>query len=268
MTHSEEETAKELKEPMQPHPKRLYLLYHELRPGGSDYTYILATDRFQQHVDLFAELRQGDGATLYPEITFDDGHISNFEYAAPILASRDLRGTFFITVGWTGTRPGYMGWQELQELHRAGHRIGAHGWSHTLLTHCDQSQLRMELETARLTLEDKLGASITTMSLPGGRANTQVLAACRAAGYTQVYTSAPRAEPDPAAPLLGRLNVLGGMTVESMAALLDPHSSALGSLERQHRMKAAAKSLLGDQIYERLWGLLNREERTGDDAHA
>ena len=38
------------------------------------------------------------------------------------------------------------------------------------------------------------------MSLPGGRYNRHVLTACQQAGYTQIFTSIPRAEPNPAAP--------------------------------------------------------------------
>ena len=112
----------------------------------------------------------------------------------PILQSRGLTAQFFITVGWTGKKPGYMGWPELRALHESGQMIGAHGWSHTLLTHCSEKDLQTELSSARLTLEDKLGTSITTMSLPGGRYNRRVLAACQEAGYTQIYTSVPRAE--------------------------------------------------------------------------
>jgi peptidoglycan/xylan/chitin deacetylase (PgdA/CDA1 family) len=247
---------------MQPPLQRLYLLYHELRPSGSRYSYVLSTEEFERHIDLFAQLRQPDSGTLWPEVTFDDGHISNFEYAFPTLETRNLKASFFITVGWTNHRPGYMGWSELQALHNAGHRIGAHGWTHTLLTHCNEKDLLTELNTARLTLEDKLGTSITTMSLPGGRSSPHVLAACKAAGYTQIYTSIPKSEPDPNAPTIGRLNIRGNMTLQSISNLLQSGNSALPSLERQYRIKSAAKSLLGDRIYARLWALLNRHEDT------
>jgi len=41
-----------------------------------------------------------------------------------------------------------MGWQELRALHQAGQLIGAHGWSHALLTHCSASGLHRELVDA------------------------------------------------------------------------------------------------------------------------
>jgi peptidoglycan/xylan/chitin deacetylase (PgdA/CDA1 family) len=249
--------------------RRLYLLYHELRAGGSEYSYVIDTSLFERHVDLFLKLRAADGPGLWPEVTFDDGHISNFELAAPILQARGLRAHFFITVGWTGARAGYMGWAELRALQAAGHTIGAHGWSHTLLTHCGEAALQKELGGARRALEDGLGAAVTTMSLPGGRYNGRVLTACAAAGYAQVYTSAPKAEALPLGATVGRLNIRGDAQVEWMERLLDPESGVLAGLERKDRMKAAAKRLLGDRLYARLWAMANRQESgDGDEARA
>ncbi len=238
----------------------LYLLYHELRPSRSDYSYVVETEDFERHLDLFLELRKRKGPGLIPEITFDDGHISNFEFAFPLLQSRAIRAWFFITVGWTGHRPGYMDWQQLRELHEAGQQIGAHGWTHTLLTHCNPTELHKELVDARLTLEDKLGTSITTMSLPGGRANQRILNACRESGYTKIFTSIPKAEPEPIGSTVGRLNIRGDMTLEWLEKLLQPDSGVLSSLQRQHQIKATAKTLLGDRLYEKLWAILNRQE--------
>jgi peptidoglycan/xylan/chitin deacetylase (PgdA/CDA1 family) len=245
-------------------PSRLYLLYHELRSSRSSYSYVVETGEFEKQVVLFLKLRESEGQGPWPEVTFDDGHISNFEFALPILQARAIKARFFITVGWTGQRPGYMGWQELRALHHAGQLIGAHGWTHTLLTHCNAKELHHELADARLMLEDKLGTSITTMSLPGGRFNRRVLTACMEAGYTQVFTSIPRAEPDPTAQTIGRLNVRGDITQEWIAKLFQPGSSVLSGLERQYQRKALAKSLLGDRLYEKLWAVLNRQEPETD----
>lgn len=251
-----------------PLQRRLYLLYHELRSTESRYSYVVGTNVFERHVDLFVSLRKAQGSGLFPEITFDDGHISNLEIAAPILQARGVAARFFITVGWTGKKPGYMGWPELRSLHEAGQLIGAHGWTHTLLTHCNDKDLKTELGGARLALEDKLGAPITTMSLPGGRYNRRVLSACEEAGYTQIYTSVPRAEPEPVGSLVGRLNIRGDMTLDWISELFQSDNRVLAGLGRQHQMKAAAKSLLGDRLYERLWALLNRKEpdESGDSA--
>ena len=241
--------------------RRLYLLYHELRDRGSDYSYVIDTRLFQAHMDLLARLRAAapNDAALWPEVTFDDGHVSNIELAAPILQARGMTAHFFITVGWTGTKAGYMGWDELRSLHAAGHTIGAHGWTHTLLTHCSDAELHTELGSARQELEAKLGTPVTTMSLPGGRSNPRVLAACKAAGYIHIFTSTPQAETMPLGTTVGRLNIRGDAQLEWLEKLLDPSSGMLAGLQRKDKIKAAAKRLLGDRLYARLWALANRQ---------
>lgn len=245
--------------------QKLHFLYHELRPHRSDYSYATETNEFDKHIDLFLQIRKAESPGLWPEVTFDDGHFSNFEYAMPILLSRGLTARFFITVGWTGKKPGYMGWRELRSLHESGQLIGAHGWSHTFLTHCAPKSLDVELGKAKSVLEDKLGTSITTMSLPGGRFNRPVLAACREAGYTQVYTSVPRPEYEPLRFTVGRLNVRGDRSPQWIQNVLQPGSRALSNLERQYRIRAVARSVVGDRLYEKLWALLNRKEPDGSD---
>ena len=244
--------------------RRLFLLYHEVRGGGSEYSYVTGAEMFERHAALFAEMQRG-GTSLYPELTFDDGHISNLRVAAPILQNHGMNARFFITAGWTGKRPDFMSWSDLAELGSAGHTIGAHGWSHKLLTHCSDAELQTELQAARLTLEDGLGMAVTTMSLPGGRSDARVLAACRAAGYRHIFTSEPKSEALPLGELVGRLNVRGDMQPEWLAELLRPESGFLGKIERQFRLKSMAKSLLGDKLYAKLWALKNNKEADAAD---
>ena len=241
----------------------LYLLYHELRPTPSTYSYVTSTSAFKEHATLFSSARPE--GTLLPRITFDDGHLSNLTEALPILSAHQLTAHFFITAGWTGTRPGFMHASHLRELHAAGQHIGAHGLTHALLTHCSPADLDQELRVARLTLEDMLGTAVPTMSLPGGRFNKTVLEACWQAGYTQVFTSIPRAEPTTAARCLGRLNLRADATVPWLTDLLDPRTGTLRRIERTDRLKTTAKHLLGDTLYRRLWSLVNHEEPEASD---
>lgn len=245
----------------------LCLLYHELRPSGSSYSYVVDTSDFERHLELFQTLRNSPQAFL-PVISFDDGHISNFTHAAPLLERHRLHAHFFITAGWTGRREGYMGWNDLRALVAAGHSIGGHGWSHKLLTHCSDEELQTELNRTRLTLEDALGVPITSMSLPGGRYDARVLSRCGTAGYTQIFTSEPRSQRQRDATTVGRVNIRGDMKLESIASLLQPSSGVLDRMRRQHAIKSAAKSCLGDRLYDKLWGLLNRREKEEPDAAA
>jgi peptidoglycan/xylan/chitin deacetylase (PgdA/CDA1 family) len=238
----------------------LHLIYHELRGPQSAYSYVLETSEFAKQVEMFRSLQHNAGSELRPVITFDDGHISGYESGFPLLEAAGLKAHFFITTGWTNAKVGFMGWSELRALHSAGQHIGAHGWTHTLLTHCDEVQLKRELLDARLLLEDKLGAAVTTMSLPGGRYNQHVLRACLEAGYSRVYSSTPKAETAPLGAVVGRFNIRGDMSVDWIKGLLEPDSATLRSLERKDRLKSMAKSILGDTLYAKLWAMVNRQE--------
>lgn len=250
--------------------KSLHLLYHELRPSRSRYSYVMECSLFEQHCQLFAKVRGGVEGVLVPQVTFDDGHRSNYEFALPILEEYGLKARFFITAGWIGQRSGYMSWPELKALRAAGHNIGAHGWSHTLLTQCRSSDLQRELTGARQYLEDGLGARVTTMSLPGGRADHRVLAGCWDAGYSLVFTSVPKEEESPFAPgaTIGRLNLRSGMSSAELFRVLTPESGALAAIQRSDRIKSVAKRVLGDKVYAGVWGLLNGKEAERDELGA
>jgi peptidoglycan/xylan/chitin deacetylase (PgdA/CDA1 family) len=139
--------------------------------------------------------------------------------------------------------------------------IGSHGWSHAMLTHCSEKELGIELRESRSVLEDKLGIRVSTMSLPGGRYNQRVLAACREAGYTKVYTSVPRMEVVATEFTVGRVNIDSNMTVDYIARLLQPRSGELSRLQGRYRKKEATKKVLGDWLYEKLWNAVNRKEQ-------
>ena len=106
-------------------PRHGVLTYHEVGATPSGYIYSISAAQLDDHV-----------RSLMPEaalFTFDDGHQSHLHQAAPVLEKYGARGVFFVTAGWTESRPGYMSWAELRELAARGHRIQAHGWSHKFL---------------------------------------------------------------------------------------------------------------------------------------
>lgn len=243
--------------------KRLYFLYHELRPEPSQYSYVVSCAEFREHLRLFAT-EPGKQGLLGAGITFDDGNLSDSRYALPLLLEAGLRAHFFITAGWTGERAGFMSSAELRELQVAGMTVGAHGWSHKLLTACSDAELRVELVDARTRLEDAVGAPVDTMSLPGGRYNRRVLEACQAAGYTAVFTSEPKTFDESAAAaggnIIGRLNLRSGTSTAWLCGMLDPATGALARQQRSDRVKGMAKAVLGDGLYAKVWAIANRQE--------
>lgn len=240
------------------------LTYHEIANARSAYRYGVTTERFSQHV---LRLQQFRDKRTEPQITFDDGHISQFVNAVPILNRLGEEATFFITAGWTGKRSGYMNWNQLRELRACGYEVQSHGWSHTLLTQCSPPKLKHELVGSKNQLEDRLGSSVDAISMPGGRWSPQVLSACAAAGYTRVFISDPwnASLSRGGVQVIGRWMVTRKMSPENIVSLLQVKGSIVEFLRVKHWFKEFAKSLIGDRAYRRLWRTISSKSQSLED---
>ena len=127
----------------------------------------------------------GPGAVSF---TFDDGHISNYSYVFPVLAEHGLSGTFFIVADWVG-KAGRIDTSQLREMSANGMSIGSHGLTHTSLAGLSRDALDRELAGSKDRLEQLLGTEVTTIALPRGLMDRQVLERARIAGYRLVCTS-------------------------------------------------------------------------------
>lgn len=239
----------------QPSPRILpiapAICYHTVLPASeSSFLYNVTPAAFAAHVQLLA---RGGASPL--RVTFDDGHDSIHRHALAALEQARITAILFITAGWIGARPGYLSWAQLAEMAHLGHPIGAHGWSHAMLTHCDDRALADELRRPKQTLEDRLGRQVTALSLPGGRGDDRVLAACAAAGYRQVYTSDPCALPAQrcGVEVIGRFMARRDMPSSSLAQLLNGDPEPLRALRRRRELGRRLKGLLGDRVYHWLW---------------
>jgi peptidoglycan/xylan/chitin deacetylase (PgdA/CDA1 family) len=246
--------------------RRLPLLtYHELTEVPSQDLYRVETRQFAQHLEMLSELyRRGIFAEHDWCLSFDDGHRSNAELALPLLQRHGLKAIFFITAGWTGIRNTAMSYSHLAELVSAGHSVQSHGWSHAFLAGCSPLQLEYELQKSKGALEDHLGVSVDSISMPGGRCNSQVLKACAAAGYQHVYTSDPVFEPvcEHGVWRHGRMMVRRNTQIDDLRQFLTGDPRLWSRLRRRHRIKQACRSVLGDAAYHALWQRLSAREKT------
>lgn len=241
--------------------EQLFLLYHELHDLPCPYRYAISKDLFRQHLQVLKQAGTPESHMFRAGITFDDGWLSDYSIALPLLVKEGIQARFFITAGWTGKRESYMAWEHLRELVKCGQIIGAHGWSHRFLSRCTPQELRWEVERSKIVLEDKLGVAVDEMSLPGGRMNHVVLEACQKAGYKRVFTSSPKVNAGPSF-TPGRINVLSTTTGQQLQAWLQKDGKAVRRLQTHAAAKSMAKAVLGDSLYGRLWGLLNSSETT------
>jgi peptidoglycan/xylan/chitin deacetylase (PgdA/CDA1 family) len=186
------------------------LMYHDVVPAGMEDSsgfpgrdaalYKLTPERFESHLDAITRthgrrppLSEAEALRAEadrPAITVDDGGASALG-AADALERHGLRGHFFVTVNYIGTR-GFLDPAGIRELRRRGHTVGSHSCSHPLrMGHLSPARLSHEWTTSRAALSDILGEDIRTVSLPGGDFAPSVATAAADAGFTRLFTSEP-----------------------------------------------------------------------------
>jgi len=182
-------------------------------------------------------------------ITFDDGDITNYRHAYPVLQLLGLKAYFFILAGRVGTE-GYMRWEQIRELKNSGMIIGSHAMTHRILTELSDADLDYELRESKKILEDNLGCPIDFFSVPRGFYNKKVIKKAKEAGYKAVFTSKPS---DNDGYRLGRIAVKGSWSLGYFKrALINGLSFNDRVIEK---IKDSSKLLLGVKNYDRLRSL-------------
>jgi len=242
-----------------PNTELHFITYHEITEESSSDIYRVSRVELENH---FIMLRELNLSYVGHRVTFDDGHISNYDLALPLMEGLGIRAIFFITTDWMGAE-NRMSEAQVRELFRMGHQIGSHSCTHAFLSECSDHQLHNELLTSRKRLEDLLGCSITTISIPYGSWDRRVLRACTTTGYSRVFTSDPwlSAAVREGVDVIGRLTIRNSMDVNRLRHLLTAQGLVKARLQMPFKMKQALKVCIGDRMYHRIWhAFANREE--------
>jgi peptidoglycan/xylan/chitin deacetylase (PgdA/CDA1 family) len=259
-------------------PSMVYLMYHEIElPGRSMcqdepgyQRYVVRNADFETQMRWLKSegwhgqsISEGLARPRVPGvvITFDDGCETDLLTAAPLLREVGYRATFYITVGFLG-KPGFLTRAQLRELADLGCEIGSHSMTHAYLSDLAPEQLARETADSRTELAQITGQSIDHFSCPGGRWNSQVIAAARQAGYRSVASSRAIANPTAAfEPFpLGRLAVMRDTPLENFRNLV--RGQGLWKIRFAESARSALKRTLGNAAYDRLRGrLLDRAAR-------
>ncbi|VVB56146.1 Polysaccharide deacetylase [uncultured archaeon] len=123
-------------------------------------------------------------------ITFDDGWLSVYDKAYPIMQANNQKGVDFIIIdpiigGWSD----FMQKSQLNVLYGAGWDISSHTYSHIALTTANNTTLNYELAASRNWLNANgypRGAML--LAYPYGDYNSGVITALKANGYVAART--------------------------------------------------------------------------------
>lgn len=195
-------------------------------------------------------------------ISFDDGNLSDYREVVPVLKEYGFRGIFFVTLEWIGT-PRYLQWKDLREMDNVGMSIQSHGVTHRFLPRLNDVQLRAELRSSKLELEDRLGNEVRFLSLPGGFGSRRVYRTAREEGYSAVFTSEPCLHKTIQRDLgiIGRFNVTRLTSDDAFKSMVNLDRDFIKRLRRAYKAKGLVKAIVGSKIYYFVWRTFKRELR-------
>lgn len=121
-------------------------------------------------------------------ISIDDGYATTYTEAFPRLRAAGLPFTIFLSTDYIDNRTrGYLSWDQVREMARAGVTVGAHTASHGHMPDMTQEELRVEIEKSNRRFQQELGQVPTLFSYPFGEMSLQAKDAVKRAGYIAAF---------------------------------------------------------------------------------
>lgn len=207
------------------------LTYHRL--GSRPSKMVMTPEMFEAQLDYlkrndYRVIRLGDlpdflaGRRGLPRravvITFDDGHVSGYQYAYPLLAKYGFPATYFLYTDFLGARDG-LAWSQIREMAKSGLvDFQAHSKTHPNLMlrlpgESDQryrDRLDTEIRGSRDLIQRNLPTKVTYYAYPFGDANQVVLDRLGRADFSLGLTVNPGGNPFFAHPLMLRRTMVFG----------------------------------------------------------
>ena len=121
-------------------------------------------------------------------LTFDDGLVTDYEIAFPLLAEFGCRAVFFLNTATIG-QARYLDWAKIVEMQRNGMSFQSHSHRHVDLTVLPTPALDAELTESQRRLEDRLGSRVDFLAAPHGVLNRRVIRRALGVGYRAVCST-------------------------------------------------------------------------------
>jgi len=244
------------------------LMYHALHPDGDvsaidreDQPYAVPISTFKAHMAALRNYRVGvfsANSTERPDvvITFDDGHLSNYTLALPVLEQLGFPAYFFVTTNFIESRANHCRPQQLKNLVDAGMVVGSHGVSHQFLADLTDTETKFELRHSRDQLQSWINTDIHSFSFPGGRYTEHTLQVAQEAGYRQIFDSKFDVVLEQTAieqQALARVAIRRATTNDEFERMISKDSNYFRSIQRTQKFKQSVKRALGNRLYHGLY---------------
>lgn len=209
---AEDDVLPYLEVPLRDDPKVIILMYHNLVYGrtGSiyhrdiynfehDLAYLRKNFKIIDFYDL-EKINKGESSLNSDAaiITFDDGDLSVYHLAFPLLKKYNFKATFFIVSSLVSKETGYVNWEHLQEMVDYKNSdslnlftIGSHTATHAALGDLSIDEVRTELTVSKADISSELGITCDLIALPygSGSDNSDIQNVIREVGYKASRTS-------------------------------------------------------------------------------
>jgi len=140
----------------------------------------------------------------YCVITFDDGYLSLYKYALPLLKQYEFAATLYLSTAAVGENdfknlPGLnpktlplndkpLSWDEIKEMSNNGWAIESHSVSHADNSQLSATQLVHEITESKKIIEQQLQKPVLHYAFPFGKYNAASLKIIKDAGYKTAAT--------------------------------------------------------------------------------
>lgn len=235
---------------------RIVLMYHCIyKDSGKEsgfqnesaFQYKIPAEQFERQVKIARDyLSNNNISDDYIEFTFDDGGVSFYTIAMPILEKYGFKGTFFIATGFIDS-PLFLTRDQIRTISERGHTIASHSDSH-----CDNmtllpiEQLENEWKTSCSKLKNIIGKPIDVASIPNGYGSNDVYDSIQQAGIKIIYSSIPTTKSFQRnnIEVVGRFVIHADTSSEDFYKLISRKSRRL-KLKLRYDILQAIHSLLG-----------------------
>lgn len=164
------------------------------------FPYVLTKERFLDqmhwlyengyHTSNLDTLIDGKAADREVVLTFDDGHISNYEVAFPTLKKFGYSATFFVVPQLLG-KENYINYNQISEMYEHGMEFGSHSLTHPCLVLLTGDEMVREVYTSKEEIERIIDSEVRHFSAPYGFYNRDLVGLTKRAGYKTLVTERP-----------------------------------------------------------------------------